>query len=386
MSANPPKVMVSSTFYDLRQIRSDLAQFIEGDLGYVPLLSELPSFPVDPDVQTIENCRRRVERDADILVLVIGGRYGSVDSASTKSVTNLEYLAARAKGIPVYAFAEKTVLANLQTWKSNPTADFSHVVNDARIFGFVEQVRSQDAVWSYEFETAQDIVRTLRVQLSYLMREGLQWRLRARDPGSQKILEQLRGRALRLALEKPTAWEYRLFAQAVADQVDLAGDTRREHRLALAVGPREFVPEWQFPEWASTRFAELQSLCSAFAKLFNETAQEAFGPPGKPGDPESIMFVAKQIGAVYREAIAWSKRVQLTISEKRFEAVMREMAEFTNDIIAKIESFGPSLLRQIDDVLLLPEEKRPKTIRVELAIELSNLERFERALAQATTA
>lgn len=55
-----PTIMVSSTFYDLRQIRKDLDVFISEDLGYIPLLSELPSFPVDPDVDTIENCRRRV--------------------------------------------------------------------------------------------------------------------------------------------------------------------------------------------------------------------------------------------------------------------------------------------------------------------------------------
>ena len=88
--------MISSTFYDLRQIRDDLRQFIEG-VGYRPLLSEHASFPIDPDATTIENCRRRVEQDADILVLVIGGRYGSIDATPNKSVTNLEYTSARHK-------------------------------------------------------------------------------------------------------------------------------------------------------------------------------------------------------------------------------------------------------------------------------------------------
>src|SRR2546426_4163085 len=92
----------SSTFYDLRQVRADLTAFIVDELGYVPLLSELNSFPVDPDAATAENCRRRVEEDADILILVVGGRYGSVDSDTAKSITNLEYLAARSKGIPIY--------------------------------------------------------------------------------------------------------------------------------------------------------------------------------------------------------------------------------------------------------------------------------------------
>ena len=74
-----PALMVSSTFYDLRQVRTDLAHFISDELGYVALLSELDSFPVDPDINTVENCRTRVERYADILVLIVGGRYGSID-------------------------------------------------------------------------------------------------------------------------------------------------------------------------------------------------------------------------------------------------------------------------------------------------------------------
>ena len=40
MPGNAPAVMVSSTFYDLRQIRADLMDFIQDDLGYRPLLSE----------------------------------------------------------------------------------------------------------------------------------------------------------------------------------------------------------------------------------------------------------------------------------------------------------------------------------------------------------
>jgi hypothetical protein len=56
--SSAPAVMVSSTLYDLRHIRADLARFIADELGYIPLLSELPSFPVNPDLDTVANCRR----------------------------------------------------------------------------------------------------------------------------------------------------------------------------------------------------------------------------------------------------------------------------------------------------------------------------------------
>jgi Domain of unknown function (DUF4062) len=165
-----PCVMVSSTYYDLRQVRTDLEAFLGRDLGYRPLLSEFPSFPIDPDKTTIENCRARVEKNAEILVLLIGGRYGSVDRSSNKSITNLEYLAARAKGIPIYAFVEKRTLAALPLWEANPNVDFSVAVDDPRVFEFVRQLRTEDGVWTFEFETAQDIVGALRLQFAHVQR------------------------------------------------------------------------------------------------------------------------------------------------------------------------------------------------------------------------
>ena len=213
---NAPSVMVSSTFYDLSQIHSDLLDFLQDEVGYRPLLSEYPSFPVDPDVDTIENYRRRVEEDADILVLVVGGRYGYVDSATDKSVTNLEYLAARAQGISIYVFVDKRVAVVLRVWRSNPDGNFSAAVDDVRLFEFVEQVRSADRVWTHEFERAQDIIAVLRIQFAHLMLQGLRWQMKLRRQ-PQAALRGLHGEALRLALEQPKAWEYLLFGQVLCD-------------------------------------------------------------------------------------------------------------------------------------------------------------------------
>ncbi len=179
--ASAPQVMISSTFYDLRQVRADLMRFIADEAGCTPLVSEEASFPVDPDLDAIENCRRRVEEEADILVLVMGGRYGSVDSKSARSVTNLEYLAAKAKGIPIYAFVLKDVLGLLPIWKKNPDADFSSAVDDPRIFDFIDQVRGIDAVWTVGFDLAQDIVGALRHRFAELMTEGLTFICHRRD-------------------------------------------------------------------------------------------------------------------------------------------------------------------------------------------------------------
>ena len=125
-----PTVFVSSTCYDLKQIRNDLKHFVEDELGYAALLSESDSFPVDPTISIFENCVRNVDERADLFVLIIGGRYGFVTD-SGQSVTNIEYLHARQKNIPIYVYIDKSILSNIPLWKENPNGSFKSIVDTA---------------------------------------------------------------------------------------------------------------------------------------------------------------------------------------------------------------------------------------------------------------
>lgn len=366
--------MISSTFYDLRQIRSSLVDFLTDDLGFEPLVSELGSFPVDPDVDTIENCRRRVEQDTDILVLVIGGRYGWVDGASARSVTNLEYLAARAKGIPIYAFVQKSVLALLPVWKKNPEADFSDVVDDVRLFAFIEQVRSIDRVWTYEFEYARDIIAPLRSQIAYLAAQGIDWARRLRSAGDEGTLRSLRGRSLRIALEKPGGWEYKLFAQALIDELDDLRDLRRRQTLGLCFGAYQFVGLGDLKAWNDSRMAELKGLIRASEIIMNENLNIAFGPPGVPGDLSLVVFCSKGLAELYREAIEWSLRVRRVSVDERYLTVISYMTNFAEDLIEKIEGLGPSILEAIEELEKEDSEGERKEKKITLSLNLPGVD------------
>ena len=379
MIKRPPSIMISSTFYDLRQIRADLASFVVDQLAYVPLLSELNSFPVDPDADTVENCRRRVENDADMLILLVGGRYGSVDKRSLRSVTNLEYAVARVKGIPVFAFVEKRILALLPVWKSNPSADFSPSVDDARVFQFIEEVRSADSVWTFEFETAKEIIETLRAQFAYLMTEGLHFKLRSRSSSSFS-LDSLAGESLKVAIDRPRLWEHRLLADALRNQLLASRDLRKEHQIGLTLGVSEYVCADQFSSWASARLHELEGVVGSLGTLVNETLQIALGQPGEPGDVDAIVFVAKKLGQAYTQAIDWSLRVRRTCIDEAFDPVKVEMARFTDNIIGSIEEFSAELLKRNDEALDAIERGDKLTIRIDLSLTVSNFAEFHSAL------
>jgi uncharacterized protein DUF4062 len=368
-----PAVFVSSTFYDLRQIRADLADFFASDLGYRFLASEYNSFPVEPTADAIENCRRRVETDADVMILIIGARYGSVPAGLATSVTNLEYLTARAKGIPLYAFVHRDILTLLPTWEANQSADFSRAVDSTRLFEFVKLVRDEHKVWSFPFETAQEIVAALRVQFAYLMARGLQVMSALR--AHPQDLQGLTGEAFRLALERPVGWQGRLLAALVAAEVDAAADERREHDAGITFGGGEHVTDEEIGAWQRTVSSQARRLIEAI-KL---TAHQALNQALATGDVRVIAFGARQIGRAYRDCLQWAVRLRRAHVPDDVVPVVREQSLWFDDTIQKIATFAERLNAQIDAVTSESWEGA-RVVEFEFNLKLSNMERFEKEM------
>jgi hypothetical protein len=344
MEQRQPTIFLSSTFYDLRQVRADLRDFVENQLGYRLLASEFASFPVDPTIETIENCRKRVEQDADIFLLVIGGRYGSVPSGSDKSVTNLEYLSARGKRIPIFVFVLRDILAVLPVWQSNPHGDFSRVADSTKLFGFIEEIRTSERVWTFPFDTAQQIVETLRAQLAYRMSEAL--RLMARlDQGSD--LAELSGKALRFALERSAGWPGKVLAALIDDELRIASDLRRDHALGLAIGVGEKIAEDRMSAWLEEQTSHVTRVIAALEVVVNRLLNNAFDS----NDVGAIRHGAKQIGTIYRDCLEWAARIRRTRVPDDWKPTVAELWHMLDDVIAEVEVFSARMLTVIEKAL-----------------------------------
>lgn len=182
-----PRVFVSSTYYDLKHVRSSLDIFIES-LGYESVLSEKGDIAYSPDMPLDESCYREVT-SADIFVLVIGGRYGSEssedgrDKKRTKefyeryeSVTKKEFEEAINRDIPVYILIESNVYSEYQTYlrnKENTKISYAHV-DSVNIFRFIEQIMNLPRNNPTQtFEKFSDIESWLKEQWAGLFRELL---------------------------------------------------------------------------------------------------------------------------------------------------------------------------------------------------------------------
>lgn len=329
-----PRVFVSSTCFDLKQIRRDLKEFIEGSLGYEAVLSEFESFPVNPDQDTIDNSRSAVRDHCDLFVLVIGGRYGTVDQRTGRSITNSELTEARVTGVPIYVFLEKTVEALLPAWRDNPQLTHPSI-DDTRVLAFADEIKGS-LTWVFPFDSAQDIIRTLRTQWAYLFYDSLEKRRLLAESESAHALG-LTGIALEIALRKERAWEYRLFEALLSQELQKNSQLRQDVRLGFATSlTGRYGDAYEFVSWMEAKFSAGQKVISAWNRVM-ETLDTAFGPPGVAGDLHQIVYLASRLGAIYEAALRWSLEFHQVQVIEDLEGVREAASHYLDDVPASFD-------------------------------------------------
>ena len=337
-----PALFVSSTCYDLRQVRADLKIFAEG-AGLEPLLSEHNSFPVNPDLGTVDNCLTVVNAKADIFLLIVGARYGSIVDGG-KSITNLEYLTARAKGIPVYAFVARALLDLLPVWRANPSGDFTSVTDSPKLFQFITELRENGANWVFPFDTAQDIFEALRAQLAYLFMEALELRQRVRSAGAlSPTLTKYPGRILRLIVERPPLWEHLLFSQALEEELKGLVDRRRDWQYGLALGRGTRMSPREFNKWLRAKIGEAQRMIETGGRIVKQALPVALGPAGVSGDVDALLHAATRLAAVYENALEWKLDFLRLDLHPELTGLRAITSRFCDNVVSDIETFSHEL-------------------------------------------
>ena len=380
---NKTTLFVSSTCYDLGQVRADLRDFSES-IGFEPILSEFDSFPVNPNQNTLSNCLEAVKNRTDIFVLVVGGRYGSIADAG-KSITNLEYFEAKAKGIPKYVFIKEDVLALLPIWKANPDADYSSAVDNPSLFEFISDLRDSGDVWVFPFSNAQSIIGTLRKQLSYLFADCLN--LRAKAHGSDPLVASLGPKAFRLAVEKPIGWEWLIFAQVLSDEIASHNSKRLDAELGISFGePTSLEDIHDVTAWVSSRFGWMSTTIEQLSRALNDGFIKAVGEPGESGDLKRIVHLAKRIGDGYEQLLDWKLQFLRVSCDEEFETLMKLASEFSSNAIREVEEFSANLYVTIDGhIQNIDSYEKGTVVTITLTLTVPDTEPFSEEIARLET-
>lgn len=193
-----PRIFISSTYFDLRNIRSDLERYIK-ERNYDPILNEKGHIAYSSVKRLEEYCYKEIE-NCDIVISIIGGRFGSTaHETDGYSISQKELKTAFDKGKQVYIFIEKAVLHEYKTYEKNKEdkellkrIKFS-AVDNIRIYEFLDEVFNLPVNNQYTgFETSNEIINYLQEQWSSLFQSLLQ------DASKQKeifVLEDLKATA-----------------------------------------------------------------------------------------------------------------------------------------------------------------------------------------------
>lgn len=364
-----PTVFISSTCYDLKQIRTDIKDFFEGQLEYDILLSEYSTFPLDPNVGTLDNCLRVVNERADIFVLVVGCRYGSVTETG-HSITNMEYLEAKAKGIPIYAFVDTKILNMLPLWRDNPNGNFTSTVDTPKLFEFVDSFRGNDGIWSFGFETAQNIISTLRAQLGYLFCDSLNIRQKAISKSFSKKVLSLDASCFQILLLRPFAWEHKFFGQVLRFKLMELSDHRRDFDYGFTFAPAKSIRTVdELFDYIHLKVSQLQKSIDNISILIYTTLPEALGAPGADGDPEHIIYAADKLAAIYSSIIDWSLDFNTIITDDDFNGLATSFSKMCEATLCDIERFSKDfieMVRQIPDHM--PENASQISLQITLTL------------------
>jgi hypothetical protein len=82
------RVFISSTYYDMRNIRNELERFIRAQ-GYEPVLFERGHVPYGTKEKLEDDCYREIST-CDILINIVGGRFGTESKDLKHSISQIE--------------------------------------------------------------------------------------------------------------------------------------------------------------------------------------------------------------------------------------------------------------------------------------------------------
>lgn len=374
-------IFVSSTCYDLSQIRNDIKQCIE-DLGHNPILSELKEFPVNPNLSNSENCINAVKNEADVFVLIIGNKYGSV-LGSGKSITNTEFITAVNKGIPIYTFALKQMTTILPLWEQNPDMDLSSIVDNKKVFEFLSDVRKKRGLWNFEFERAQDITEILKSQLSNLFCEALKVKRRIESIDKKEYISKVSSKALDIIIKKEEFYEIRFFLQSMHDEILKCINLKNDYKYSVLFKSSNRIEDVkQLTDWLFLKIGQVKNYIDSLNNL-----TEAFSffckEPGTPSDLEGLYYVASSYARSYACLLEWGIEVKSVIVPEKYKKLITIFSEMPSDAINQIEEFPMKSLNLLEEIKMqvkAGELKEPPTVNLNLNVSINSdvMQRYEK--------
>lgn len=333
-------IFISSTCYDLTKERAALKETIE-QLGHNVIVSESIYFPIDPSKDTINNCIDIVRNEADLLILLIKDRYGYIVPYTGRSITHMEFQTALDKGIPIYTFTYNETL-KLKTLLKDQVADDSDF---NKVCQFIDEIRGEKSLWNFEYSNIDNIVNTIKTQLSILLKHSLVIRNRVEAIDKRWFFPRISSEAYRLLVYKKKNHVEQFFLQVMKDEMDKHISLKLDYKYAMALDldyvhkhPSEIV-QWFKKIWNSIIYylEADDKLTKAFFDSYK--AEES--------DFRQLYYVSKRFADLYADLLELGIHLKSEKVYPDFANIQQKILQLVDNSIEQLESYPIKLLKTI---------------------------------------
>ena len=333
-------IFISSTCKDLHQDRLVLKNGIE-NLGHNVILSESFTFPIEPTKNTIDNCIDIVRNEADILILLIKDNYGYIVPKTGRSVTHMELQTAQDKGIPIYTFTNSETLRQkvLLEGQLNEDSEFLKVCK------FIDEVRQERSLWNFEYSGVDDILNTIKTQLSILMKHSLSVRNKVDAIDKKWVFPHVSPGAYRLLVYKEKNYVEQFFFQVMKDEmgryVDLKLDYKYSHLLNSSYKQKSLR---EFARWIKDIFDEIAFYLKSEIRLEN-----AFFDSYKKDDSDfrQLYYVAKRFANRYADMLELGIHLKSEYVYPEYASIQNRITGMVENAISQLEDLPQYALNAI---------------------------------------
>lgn len=188
-----PNIFISSTIADLHYLRDAIRDTVS-ELGYNPIMADYGDIGYLPHLSVEDSCYNAM-KDCQLVILIIGKRYGSI-SNSGLSITQNEFRTARLHKIPTLCLIDKEVLSYKKIYEANKKTlrdNFPEMDKPKDTFEFINEFIDSSINNGYRpFETVNEARFNIKRQIAHIFGNMLRDKVDPVKSGIQDIISEIK--------------------------------------------------------------------------------------------------------------------------------------------------------------------------------------------------
>ena len=196
--------------------------------------------------------------------------------------------------------------------------------------------------------------------------------------------------AARILVARNPGWFHALLTQLLREEIASSRPSARALRFRVSTERPLLLSSDDLEAEIRTYVHGLSSLAVSLARLMSgEAMADALAPPGVESDPDTVAWIARSLGAVYRATLAAGSRWIVTecIDNDAMAQVIDLAPRLTEDLVRAVEEM-PSLLDAASEEALrrVGDGERDVVVTVRKSIELPGVDDLVAAIRTARAA